>query len=116
MVKLRSTDKGKFRCEFNFEKSDEVIDAITSIVGRLGMNESPENNLRDLIYDERSSGLGFKIEEAVDEIYGMNNKDYFVNIFLGNEKIILVVNSFTDKQKEISEAVFEFADFEEVRK
>jgi len=110
-VKLVSAGKHSLRSKFSFDKSWEVVDALDEIVGRLGLNETPNHSLKDLIYSGKEPGPKFKIEKIEDEIYNMRNGNYFVDIFIGKSKIFLIVNSITGKQKEISEAVFEFADF-----
>jgi len=112
-VKLESLCKNALRSVFVFEKSWDVIDAIDKIRRLLGFTEPPEHNIKDLIYGSRGPGPKLKIDEFVDKVYGMENKDYFINVFIGKEKVILVVRSSEDRQPEISEAVFEFADFKE---
>lgn len=111
-IKLRSAGKGNLRSSFSFEKSWEAIDAVNEMVGKLGLNEAP--NLKDFICRKKGPpGPKFGIEEVEDEIYNMRNENYSVDVFVGKAKIFLVVNSVADRQKEVSETVFEFADFEE---
>ncbi len=110
-VMILGMKKSALRNEFSFEKSWDVVEVINKIVGKLGMDEVPEHNLKDLICGCREPGPKFGIEEIEDVIYNMKNENYSVDVFLGINKIIFVVNSLTDKQNEICEAVFEFGDF-----
>lgn len=115
-IKLKGMKKGRLRNSFNFEKSWEVVGAIDRMVGKLGLNEAPNHKLKDLIYSGKEFGPKFKIEEIVDELHSIKNADYSADVFIGEAKIFLVVNSFVDRQKEVVKAVFEFADFEEEAK
>lgn len=112
-IKLKSMEKGNLRSSFSFEKSWEVVDAVNEILGKFGLNESPNHKLRFLMCHRMEPGIKVEIEEVEDELYNMRNRDYSADVFIGKAEIFLVVNSVTDRQKEVSEIVFEFADFEE---
>ncbi len=114
-ILLRSVRKGELRSVFSFNKRWETVDAINDIVIKLGFDEDPEYNLKDLIYGCREPGPKFTIEELSDEVYNIVNEKYSIDVFLGEVKIIMIINSREDKQKEIAEAVFEFAEFEEAK-
>jgi len=109
-VKIEGVKKSALRSEFIFEKSWAIVDSINDVLDKLGFLDVPGHNLKDLIYGVEP-GPKEKINNFIDGVYGMENDDYFVNVFLGKEKIILVVNSCVDRQREISDVVFEFVDF-----
>ncbi|MCK5449630.1 hypothetical protein KAI32_02095 [Candidatus Pacearchaeota archaeon] len=105
-VRLRSLSKKNLRCEFVFGKSLEVVDVIDKILSRLGDLEE-----LDLANGESRK---VKINEWVDVVCNIKNDDYSVDVFFGKSKIVLVINSRRDKQREISEAVFEFVELEDI--
>ncbi len=116
-VKIESINKGPFRSKFTFGKSWEVVDAIDNILEKVGLLDTQSHGLRDEIIYGCEPGPQIEISKFVDEVYNLGMYDlengvYFIDVFLGRKKIILIVRTKEDKQKEISEAVFEFADFE----
>ncbi|MEA3248456.1 MAG: hypothetical protein U9Q73_01995 [Nanoarchaeota archaeon] len=111
-VKIEGVKKAHFRSEFTFGKGWEVVDAIDNILEKLGFFDTESLGLKDKIYSGCEHGPLRGIDKFVDEVYDLGNEVYFIDVFLGIKKIILIVRTKEDKQKEISGAVFEFADFE----
>ena len=109
---ILSAGKTPRRSTYTFEKSLEVVDAIDNILEKLGFRDAHSHGLRDAIY-RADFAPDIEISEFVDEAYALANENYFIDAFLGAKKIILNIRTSGDKQQKISEAVFEFADFEE---
>jgi len=109
-IKLKSIRKHSLRSSCSFEKNSVTIEAINNILGKLGVLKIGGRDLKDLVYEEGDRSLD-DINKFVDEIYNFRNDDYSVDVILGKDTIFLVINSITDKQKEIYKAVFKFVDF-----
>ena len=115
-IKALGVKKTSLRSEFTFEKNWEVTDRISDMLSELGMVDVPDHNLKDLIFSRTGPGPKFDIKELVDEVYNLKNGNYSVDVFIGLKKIVLIINSRVNRHKEVSEAVFKFADFDEVSK
>lgn len=111
-VVLESVSKDKLRCAFSFEKSWEVVGAIDEMLDKLGLSDRFDNGLKDMM-SCYNFGPDADIKKWHDEVFNIRNDYYSVDVFFGGGKIVLVVNSRDDRQKLVSDAVFEFADFEE---
>jgi hypothetical protein len=115
-MKIKGMKKSALRNKFSFEKSWDAVDIINKIIGKFVVDGNFEGNkLRISICNNREPGPMFDIKEVVDELHNFGNEGYSTDVFIGKGKIILVVNSRVDRQREICETVFEFADFEEVK-
>ena len=111
-VKIEGIKKTPFRSEFTFGKSWEVVDVIENVLEKLGFSRTRYPRLKSKISGPEP-GPKEKISKFVDKVYDWGNEVYFVDAFLGTKKIILTIRTKKDRQKEISEAVFKFADFNE---
>lgn len=68
-----------------------------------------------LDYDIDNEEVDAKVNKLIDEAYSFRNKKFDVDIIFGKSKIFVTVYSKgKDLQKEISEKLFKFCEFEEV--
>ena len=112
-IKIVGMKKFFSRCEFAFEKNWEVVGIIDDILDKLYTFNSSSDGLKYAMNSNGEPGPKVEIGEFADEIYVLGNDEYVVDVFIGKEKIIMVIHCDGDRQGNISDAVFEFADFEE---
>jgi hypothetical protein len=111
-AKLLSVSKNEHGCIFSFKKDWVSILAVDSILGRLGIElDLYRGGLKPHFYDHETDKR-VSLSKCIDEVYDFRNEDYVFDIFVGKKKIILVINSFRDKQDVISKVIFSCADFE----
>jgi hypothetical protein len=111
-AKLLSVSKKEYRCIFSFKKDWVSILIVDKILYRLGIDLDPyRDGLKPHFYDHETDKR-VSLSKCIDEVYDFRNEDYVIDIFIGKKKIILVINSFRDKQDVISKVIFSCADFE----
>ncbi len=112
-MKILSMNKTQLRSEYIFKKKKKILEILDNLLKELGFVEPPEHNLRDLICEKKGPRPKIKVKDLIDEVYSMSNKNYDIEIFIGFEKIVLVVRSKKDRQQEVSDIVFKFAEFKD---
>jgi len=112
---ILSVSKSPLRNVYGFKKEQKVIEPIINILSELKFDWF-KNRLVDLfVSDKYRDGKTEKryvnIKKEFDNVYYFTNKTCDVNLFVGRDKIFLVIQTKKDEQQEISKIIFKFADF-----
>lgn len=107
---ITSISKGTEINQYIFIKEQKFIEKIISFFEDLDFNKD-EAPLTYLFKTENYEIDGTEpkyidINAVKDIRYNIKNDEYDIDIFIGNKKIILVIRTKKDKQKEISNKIF----------
>lgn len=113
-INFISLSKSPYRSEYTFRKEQQMFEFVRNFLIDLGFEESRVNsfgrpidkNTEEAILDKEES-----IDNYVDRIDNFGNDVYSVDIISFSEKMVLVINSREDKQKEIVEALEKYVDW-----
>lgn len=109
-LKLLAINKDENRCQFTFEKNQEFFEFMRRFLPKLDMldEEALEFgkiwNPQDHLYENKEKN----IKKQIDMVNHFSNKEYFVEIIFGKDKIFLIIISKEDKQQFISKILEEF--------
>lgn len=115
---ITSIKKGPKINEYIFKKNQNFVELIDSFLIDLNIQDYAYKHIyytfkNMLSFEEGSPKKKIKkslqIRKIKDEIYHFNDKNYDINIFIGDKKIILVIRTKKDKQQEISKKISKIA-------
>ena len=111
---IRSVSKSPDMNQYIFTKDDTVPKNLYDFFTDLGINE--EDSLKNFLVTEdyHNDGTGERfgsIKSMHDWRYNLRDDIFDIDVFIGQEKVILVIRSKENKQKEISEKLFKVAKF-----
>ena len=117
-IVVLSISKQEGRCVYELEKTGNVLEAVANFVKDLGLAETNYNTLKDLFYSQaylegKTDKKYEDLENYTDFFFDIKNEEYNLNLFIGLKKVIIVVSYKTDRQKEVTESLFKFANLKE---
>jgi hypothetical protein len=113
-IKILGVTKNEFESHYTFEKKEEFMPFLERFLIEIGFEKrvaggfthDPENEA------EEDSLPYYALEDLEDSVRSVKNDEYSVDIFIGHKKIILILR-YDDKQQEVSDKIFKFAEFDE---
>ncbi|MEK6859357.1 MAG: hypothetical protein AABX54_00945 [Nanoarchaeota archaeon] len=112
-LKVSSISKGPDTNVYIFLKEQKFIESIISFFKELGFDEDETQMMyvftTENYNNERTEPEFIDINKMKDNRINIKNKDYDIDIFVGERKIILVIRTKKDKQEEISKKIFKIA-------
>ena len=105
-LKLFGLRKDEERTEFIIEKNQKFIPSIQNLIKKI----TGEADWQLFVgTDEKTGGcIDEKIEDWTDRCKHRKYRDYELDIFVGKNRIVLVVRSSAKNQKKIVKTLFEF--------
>jgi hypothetical protein len=115
LSRLISVSKSPKQSCYTLQKDDTLQQNLYDFFIDLGMKEDNfylQHFLVTESWDMDKSGKRFmKIDAYHDYRYNLQDKKWDIDVFIGREKVILVVRSKSDRQKEVSEKLFKYVKF-----
>jgi hypothetical protein len=102
-LKLFGLGNNDERSYFIFEKSLDFFSLFSDFLTKLGMQKSGS------FYDYENDSID--LEETIDIVENMSDKNYDIDIFYGKNKIIVVIRSVIEREYVIN-LIKEFSDLE----
>jgi hypothetical protein len=104
-VKLLSVSKASKRSVYTFEKNEEFLEFFGNFLNEFGID-----------YNEaKGDNVACDIEKGYDGCYHIANDIYDVDVAVGGKEIFLIIRTKTDQQIGISEKMFKYVEFKELK-
>ena len=108
-----SVVKNESESRYTFEKKNEFIPFLEKLLIDLGFEKNVAGSFtHDSENEDQPEPLPYHaLEEMEDLVPNIKNEDYLIDLFVGHKKVILILRYNKDKQQEISDKIFKFAEF-----
>lgn len=110
-LKLFGLKKDEGRAAFTIEKSQKFVPSIQTLVKKI----TGEVDWQLFVGTDEKTGrcIDEKIEDWTDRCKYRKYRDYELDVFVGKNRIILVVRSSAKNQKKFIKRLFEFCEWKE---
>src|SRR3990172_6351409 len=113
-IKIFSLGKFEFHNYYVLEKKQEFFTGFRQFLEDLGLGRK-DSTYEIYSFGRPEDGMGEPITTKEEEIkfyidkhFYFENKEYFIDVVFGNDRIFLMIHSKHDKEKEISEKIQKF--------
>jgi len=96
---LMGTDNNGIRHRYSLEKNENFKKAFINFMKDLGFNEK-EIAKQFTYYDDLKGYMPLKISDLNDVCKHYKNKEYEIDVFYGNKRIILVIRTNQKKERD----------------
>ncbi len=112
-MKLLALTKAEDRCFFKLEKKQSFFKNFRNFLTELNFaSVDIENFGYELDEECLPTSKEKDISKLIDKHGFFKNDDYNIDIISGKNSIFVIISTKSDKQKELSEKILKFADFD----